>query len=260
MPWDPEQYLKFSDYRLRPALDLLDRIQITDPVEVYDLGAGAGNVTRMLKTRWPNARITGVDGSEEMLRKAATAAPEIEWVRADLATWRPPRQPEVLFSNAALHWLGDHGRLFPALFATLSPGGVLAVQMPRNFEAPQQTAIVEAGLSGPWRAKLEPVLRRPPVAAPSFYYDLLAPHAATLDIWETEYLHVLEGPDPVTEWTKGSALKPLLDSLEEPERSRFEADYAERVRKAYPPRPDGQTLFPFRRLFIVASTPPSDRT
>lgn len=260
MPWDPDQYLKFSDHRLRPALDLLDRIQISDPAEVYDLGAGAGNVTRLLRERWPEARITGVDSSEEMLRKVAAVAPEIEWQRADLATWRPPRQPDVLFSNAALHWVGAHDRLFPALFSTLSPGGVLAVQMPRNFESPSHTAIAQVARSGPWRGKLEPLLRGSPVAGPSFYFDLLAPLAAALDIWETEYLHVLEGSDPVKEWTKGSALKPLLDALAEPERSRFEASYAQLVRKAYPPRADGRTLFPYRRLFIIASRSDSRRS
>src|SRR5262249_29735226 len=132
MPWDPAQYLKFAGHRLRPAIDLLNRVDVADPTEVYDLGAGAGNVTRLLKARWPNARVTGVDESREMLEKARAAAPGITWERADLATWRPPRPAEVIYSNAALHWLRDHDRVFPALIGTLAPGGVLAVQMPRN--------------------------------------------------------------------------------------------------------------------------------
>ncbi|MBI3625879.1 MAG: methyltransferase domain-containing protein [Candidatus Rokubacteria bacterium] len=255
MPWDPAQYLKFTDHRLRPAVDLLNRIDVANPAEVYDLGAGAGNVTRLLKERWPNARITGVDESQEMLAKAAAGAPEIVWRRADLATWRPLRPADVIYSNAALHWLGDHDRLFSALFSALAPGGVLAVQMPRNFSAPSHTAISEAVRSGPWRTKLEPLLRRAPVADPAFYFNLLAPRAAALDIWETEYLQVLEGDHPVKEWTKGTWLRPLLDALEEPERSRFEACYAGLVAHAYPRRQDGRTLFPFRRLFIVAKAP-----
>ena len=252
MPWDPAQYLKFSDHRLRPAVDLLSRIDVANPAEVYDLGAGAGNVTRLLKERWPTARVTGVDESQEMLAKAAAGAPEIVWQRADLATWRPLRPADVIYSNAALHWLGDHDRAFPALFSALAPGGVLAVQMPRNFSAPSHTAISEAVRSGAWRTKLEPLLRPAPVGEPAFYFDLLAPRAATLDIWETEYLQVLEGDHPVKEWTKGTWLRPLLDALHEPERSRFEGCYAELVGHAYPRRPDGRTLFPFRRLFIVA--------
>ncbi|MEX2147129.1 MAG: trans-aconitate 2-methyltransferase, partial [Candidatus Rokuibacteriota bacterium] len=135
----------------------------------------------------------------------------------------------------------------------LAPGGVLAVQMPRNFGAPSHTAIAEAARSGPWRATLEPLLRPVPVAEPAFYYDTLAPHAAALDIWETEYLHVLEGEHPVKEWTKGTWLKPLLDALAESERSAFEARYAELLAPAYPRRADGRTLLPFRRLFIVAT-------
>jgi trans-aconitate 2-methyltransferase len=253
MPWDPAQYLKFAGHRLRPAVDLLTRIDVAEPAEVYDLGAGAGNATRLLQERWPSARVTGVDESREMLAKAAAAAPEIAWEHADLATWRPPRPADVIYSNAALHWLGDHERLFPALFSGLAPGGVLAVQMPRNFRGPSHTAIAEAARSGPWRATLEPLIRPAPVAEPARYFDLLAPRAAALDIWETEYLHVLEGDQPVKEWTKGTWLRPLLDALDEPERGRFEARYAELVARAYPRRPDGRTLFPFRRLFIIAT-------
>ncbi len=250
--WDPAQYLKFADHRLRPAVDLIGRIDLASPATVYDLGAGAGNVTRLLKQRWPAARVTGVDASQEMLAKAAVAAPDLAWQHADLAAWRPERAPDLIYSNAALHWLGDHARLFPALLASLAPGGVLAVQMPRNFGAPSHTCIAEAARGGPWHARLEPLLRPVPVAEPAFYDDVLAPRAASLDIWETEYLQILEGEHPVKEWTKGTWLKPLLDALAEPERSGFEARYAELVDRAYPRRPDGRTLFPFRRLFIVA--------
>jgi len=255
VPWDPAQYLKFSDHRLRPAVDLLNRIDVTHPARVYDLGAGAGNVTRLLKERWPQARVTGVDDSREMLEKAAVAAPDIEWQHANLATWRAPEPADVIYSNATLHWLDGHDRLFPALMSALAPGGVLAVQLPRNFSAPSHTSITEAARSGPWRTTLEPLLRPAPVAEPAFYYGLLASRAATLDLWETEYLQVLQGDNPVKEWTKGTWLRPLLDALQEPERSAFEASYAERVLRAYPPRPDGRTLMPFRRLFIVARAP-----
>lgn len=252
MAWDPAQYLKFADHRLRPAIDLLNRVALDEPGEVYDLGAGAGNVTRLIQERWPAAHVTGVDDSATMLAKAAATAPTITWQQADLAAWRPLRPADLIYSNAALHWLTGHERLFPALLAGLAPGGVLAVQMPRNFGAPSHTLISEAARGGPWRQTLEPLLRPAPVADPAFYYDVLTPSAAALDIWETEYLQVLEGADPVKEWTKGTWLKPLLDALVEPERGRFEARYAELVARAYPPRTDGRTLFPFRRLFIVA--------
>ena len=146
MAWDPTQYLKFADHRLRPAIDLLNRIDVAEPGEVVDLGAGAGNVTRLIKMRWPTARVTGVDTSPEMLAKAAAAAPEITWVLADLGRWRPERPVDVIYSNAALHWLEGHDTLFPALLSSLAPGGVLAVQMPRNFSAPSHTSMLAPGV------------------------------------------------------------------------------------------------------------------
>jgi len=253
MAWDPAQYLKFAGPRLRPAIDLLQRVDAAQPRNIYDLGAGAGNVTPLIVERWPDAHVVGVDSSAEMLAKAAAESPQIEWRQADLGRWQPDAPADLIYSNAALHWLDNHKRLFPSLFSALAPGGVLAVQIPRNFGAPSHTSITETALNGPWRAQLEPLLRPSPVAEPGFYYDLLAPLAAKLDIWETEYLQVLDGPNPVKEWTKGTWLAPLLEVLAEPERSRFEAAYAERVAAFYPPRRDGKTLFPFRRLFIIAT-------
>jgi trans-aconitate 2-methyltransferase len=253
MAWDPAQYLKFAGPRLRPALDLLQRIDLEAPKTIYDLGAGAGNVTRLIAGRWPAAKIVGVDSSSEMLAKAAIEMPNLDWQQADLGTWRPATPPDLIYSNAALHWLDDHDKLFTGLFASLAPKGVLAVQIPRNFGARSHTSITETALDGPWRKTLEPLLRPSPTSEPEFYYDLLAPLAASLDMWETEYLQVLDGDNPVKEWTKGTWLGPLLGALEEPERSRFEAAYAARVEAAYPKRGDGKTLFPFRRLFMIAT-------
>ena len=250
--WDPAQYLRFSDLRLRPALELLARVPAEAPARVVDLGCGAGNVTRFLRQRWPQAELTGVDSSAEMLARAREAEPSVRWLEADVGVWAPPAPPDVIYANAALHWLPDHERLFPRLMAALAPGGVLAVQMPRNFLAPSHTAIAEAARMGPWRTRIEPLLRPSPVADPAFYYDLLAPLSASLDIWETEYLQVLDGDNPVKEWTKGTWLRQFLEALEEPDRSGFEDCYARLVARAYPRRADGRTLFPFRRLFIVA--------
>lgn len=251
MTWQPEQYLKFARPRLRPALDLLARIAHSAPRHVYDLGCGTGNVTRFLAQRWPDAMITGVDDSAEMLAQAATSLQSATWIKQSLATWRPEQPADVIYSNAALHWLPHHEQLFPALVNALAPGGVLAVQMPRNFSAPSHTLIAETVLAGPWRSKLEHLLSPSPVATPAFYYDTVARLAANVDIWETEYLQILEGVDPVKEWTKGTWLKQYLDALAGEERADFEEAYAARLRVAYPVRDDGRTLFPFRRLFIV---------
>ncbi len=253
VPWDPTQYLRFGEHRTRPAIDLLARVPASEPRAVYDLGSGPGNATALLRERWPSARITGVDASEEMLAKARASHSDITWVRADISAWRAPEPADVIFSNAALHWLGDHERLFPALAAQLAPGGVLAVQMPDGFRDPWHTLMKDAVRESPYRERLEPLLLGEPVGSPSFYYDLLTPHAWDVDVWSTRYLHVLEGEDPVKEWTKGSALKPLLDALPPGERETFESRYAELVREAYPRRPDGRTLFPFTRVFIVAT-------
>lgn len=250
--WDPGQYLKFADHRLRPALDLMARIPPVAARTVYDLGCGPGTITRLLAERWPDARVTGVDASAEMLARARALAPGIDFVAADLARWAPPAPAELLFSNAALQWLDGHETLFPRLLSCVAPGGVLAVQMPRNFAAPSHRLLDETVQAGPWRDRLAGLRRAVPVAPPAAYHRLLAPHAASLDIWEAEYLHRLEGADPVVEWTKGTALRPFLDALDAETCAAFLADYSRRVGAVYPPEPDGATLFPFRRLFIVA--------
>lgn len=252
MSWDPAQYLKFAGERMRPAVDLLARVEAEGPAMVVDLGCGAGNLAPLILERWPKAKLVGVDSSPEMLARARAEHPRAEFVQADIGAWRPRAPVDVLYSNAALHWLDDHARLFPALLESVKPGGWLAVQMPRNFAAPSHASIVETIEQGPWRAKLGPHLRREPVAAPEAYWRLLAPRADALQVWETEYLQVLSGDNPVAEYTKGTWLKQFLDRLQGEERRAFEADYRRRVLERYPPQADGRTLFPFRRLFIVA--------
>jgi trans-aconitate 2-methyltransferase len=251
MVWNPQQYLKFAGHRLRPALDLLARIPDFPARAIADLGAGAGNVTKLLKERWPEAEVTGVEGSAEMVAAGRNAAPDVEWQHADLASWQPSKRYDLVYSNAALHWLPDHAALFPAVMNSVAPGGYLAVQMPRNFAAPSHVLIGETALNGPWRPKVAHLVTPPPVGEPQFYHEVLAPLAAGIDIWETEYLQVLEGENPVKEWTKGTWLTRYLDVLEGDERAAFEAAYGARVAKAYPRNEAGQTLFPFRRLFMV---------
>ena len=250
--WDPEHYLRFGDERLRPALDLLARVPHPGPARVVDLGCGSGSAMPALRSRFPGAALRGVDGSAEMLAKARAAGFDTE--QADIAAWAPADPADVLFSNAALHWLPGHAALFPRLLGRLAPGGVLAVQMPHMHAAPVRAAQDRLAAEGPWARLLAGVTSAPAVADAAWYYDLLAPRTAALDIWTTEYLHVLRGEDPVARWALGSSLRPYMDALEgEPElREGFLAAYASEMRRAYPPQADGAVLLPFRRLFILA--------
>lgn len=252
MSWDPAQYARFSRQRLQPALDLIARIPIESPRTVVDLGCGTGNVTRILRERRPRAGITGVDGSPQMLADARKHDEALLWEQCDVAEWAPPAKFDLVFSNAALHWLDDHPALFTRLCGNVAGGGALAVQMPRNFGAPSHTLVQELALSPPWREALAGLLRPQPVLAARDLLRAAYPRARALDIWETEYLQVLEGEIPVAEWTKGTWLAPLLAALSPSARAAFEAEYRRRVAQVYPRRADGRTLFPFRRLFIVA--------
>lgn len=252
MAWDPNQYLCFTEQRLRPALDLLTRIPDIDANAIADLGCGPGNVTRVLADRWPGADVLGIDSSNEMLGKFETSAPGARFQAADIASWSAERPLDIIYSNAALHWLPDHADLFPRLLAQLRSGGILAVQMPRNFGRPSHTSVERAAVEGPWSQKLSPMLKPPPTLEPGFYYDLLRDITETLDIWETDYIQELDGDNPVAEWTKGTWLRPFLSALTEPDRSGFEAAYRSHVAAAYPKQRNGKTLLPFLRLFIVA--------
>lgn len=254
--WSPDQYLRFAEPRLRPAIDLITRLHVDSPRPrtLVDLGCGTGSVTKLLPDRWPEAHVTGIDNSAEMLARAARELPRVRWVEDRVDRWEAFDGMDLVFSNAALHWLPDHPTLFPHLARQVASGGLLAVQMPRNFSAPSHTATAATARAGPWRERLEPLIRETPVLAPADYDALLQPYG-DVDIWETEYLQVLTGTDPVKEWTKGTWLRPFLAALDSSNSRAFEDAYAATLRVAYPPRADGTTLLPFRRLFMVLRRP-----
>lgn len=261
MTWNPAQYLQYEDARLRPALELIARIPLAAPARIVDLGCGAGNVALHLARRWPLARITGVDGDEAMLAKAreATAGDaRFRFEHADLAAWHAAQPFDLVFSNAALHWLDGHESLFARLARSVAAGGTLAVQMPGNFGARSHLSLHETAQAPRWRERLGPLVRAQPVAQAATYFDWLAPHFARVDVWTTEYLQHLprraDGEHPVLAWMRGSALLPFLDALlDGDEREAFVHALASRLALAYPIRADGSVLFAFRRLFIVAS-------
>jgi trans-aconitate 2-methyltransferase len=245
--WNPDQYLKFSEERTRPARELAARIAIAHPANGIDLGCGPGNSTQVLAARWPDAEITGLDNSAAMIQAARQAAPRLRWITGDIAGWAAESGSRfhVVFSNAALQWVGNHSAVFPQLFARVAEGGALAVQMPGNYDAPQHRILRKMAASlkvAAWHAyDLD------------FYYDLLAPLASRLDLWATQYLHIMAGPEAIVEFYKGTALRPYLEALPGPEeRERFTAEYLEAIRPLFPARLDGRVLFPFRRIFLVA--------
>ncbi|RFU88694.1 trans-aconitate 2-methyltransferase [Streptomyces triticagri] len=264
--WDPQQYLRHSGHRTRPFHDLLARIPDLPsgaPARIADLGCGPGNVTALLAERWPNAHITGFDNSPEMLDRAASYAGTtaggglLEFREADAAHWVPDGTYDLIVSNAALQWVPNHPESFPAWIAGLRPGGTLAFQVPGNFTAPSHALLGELCDTPQWRDRLGTHGRRfVHILSPADYLTRLTDLGCATDAWETTYSQLLPGEDPVLDWVKGTALRPVLTELaDDPEASaEFVAEYRDLLRKAYPPGPHG-TVFPFRRIFAVARKP-----
>ena len=251
--WDPTQYNCFSAARTRPARELIERIPLATARSIADLGCGDGAVTRLLTERWPEARVVGIDSSPAMLTNARITCPCASFIQADISEWIPNTPVDLLFSNAALQWVDDHARLIPRLFASVSPGGFLAVQMPGNFDAPSHRSLTALAQSAEWRTKVGHVVRVNPIGAPASYLNSLGETPTSFDAWETtDYLY-LEGANPVLEWMKGTALRPYIDALAPEDALQFTAELASCLAIAYPPQPSGFTLFPFRRVYFVAA-------
>ncbi len=250
MKWSPAQYEKFQIQRQQPAIDLLARLAPENPKNVTDLGCGTGSHAPRIKAMWPDCTYTGVDMSTQMLKQAQQHDPDAHWVAADINNWQPDTPVDLIFSNAALHWVPDHQTLIPGLVHQLNPGGVIAVQMPASFNLPVHTLIRDTVLQSPFDGFSTQAAAG--ILNADAYYDLLATIAEDINIWETVYIHILDGPNPVLEWAKGTALLPVLKALPETLHSHFINAYGQALLKAYPRRPDGKTLLPFRRLFITA--------
>jgi trans-aconitate 2-methyltransferase len=253
MNWDPSEYLRFGDERTRPSIDLAARIAVESPSRIIDLGCGPGNSTRVLRARWPEAHVLGLDCSSDMIEAARADEPDEEWVLAGIEGWSADEAFDVVFSNAALQWLPDHGPLVERLFGAVAPGGALAFQIPSATFAAVQTLIRGVALEGPWAPRMSGPLGELTMETPSFYYDHLAARARSLDIWETEYFHVRDSAPAIVDWIASTGLRPFLAALESGDETRaFLAGLHERVASTYPPRRDGRVLFPFKRTFVVA--------
>ncbi|MCM2579129.1 trans-aconitate 2-methyltransferase [Streptomyces meridianus] len=262
--WDPQQYLRHTSHRIRPFHDLVARIPELPahdrPARIADLGCGPGNVTALLAERWPDARITGLDNSPEMLAKASELAGptpgggHLEFRHGDARNWVPEESYDLIVSNAALQWVRGHDASFPDWISALTPGGTFALQIPGNFTSPSHALLGELCDSPQWRERLHDRGRRfVHILQPADYLERLVELGCEADVWETTYVQLLAGEDAVLEWVKGTALRPVLTALADDPAAReeFVAQYRELLGKAYPTSPHG-TVFPFRRIFAVA--------
>ena len=253
MTWSARKYSVFEQERTRPVRDLVAALPARDVQVAIDLGCGPGNSTEVLADRFPQARVSGLDSSEDMLAAARERLPGIRFELADIDAWNPVESFDVILANASLQWLPDHATLYPRLVSRLAPGGSLAVQTPDNLEEPANRLAREVATQGPWAGKIGGV-KHPARHDAAFYYALLKPHCAAVDVWRTTYFHPLAGgPEAVVEWFKGSALRPYLAPLDDGEKAAFLARYLAAITQAYPALADGTVLLPFPRLFIVAS-------
>ncbi len=256
MAWDADQYLKFEDHRTRPARDLLNALPPIAPERIVDLGCGTGTSTALLRVAFPDAALSGVDNSPEMLAKAADMnLPDVAWQEADAALWAEEvgdAPYDLIFSNALIHWLGGHEILFPQLMSRLASGGLLAVQMPRNFDEPSHSLVVDCLGDMGLNRLIPPTWVQGPVGTPAQYDHWLRPYSLSRSIWTSTYYHRLEGDAPVLNWIKGAALRPILSAMEKAQAKEFEARLTRLLAQAYPPMEDGAVLFPFTRLFVIA--------
>lgn len=252
--WDPDRYLAFADERARPFAELLARVGAGDPRSVVDLGCGTGDLTRRLAERWPAAEVVGVDSSPAMVERAR----QVGGVRAelgDIRAWAGAGRGtgpgvDVLVSNAALQWVPDHLELLPRLVGRVAPGGWLALQVPGNFDEPSHTVRRDLA-ADPRYAAHTAGAAAPASHDAATYLRALQGCGCEVDAWETTYLHVLHGPDPVFAWVSGTGARPTLQALPPDLRPAFEAEFRERLRQAYPDDGHGVVL-PFRRIFAVA--------
>lgn len=252
MSWDRSSFNALDAMRRRPVFDLVSALPVATPTAIIDLGCGGGHLSRLLAAHWPQADVLGVDNSPGMLRWAQSVPSRVRYLDADLTDWRPHWPVELLISDSGLQRVPNHERIFPEFLQCLAPGGALAVALPRPQEQAAHRLLLDTAADGPWAERLADALKPMPQHSPQDYYDWLSPLAVSVDLWETEYHHVLSGDTPILQWLRAAALTPVMDRLDGPDLDQFLAAYRGRLEAAYPEHPYGNTLVPTRHLFIVA--------
>ena len=251
--WNAGQYLKFEDERTLPSVDLLRRVPLSNPQHCVDIGCGPGNSTELLTRRFQSAQVRGVDSSPGMLAKARERLPGVTFEEADIVTWRPTERFDLIFANAVLQWIPGHQDLLTRLVSFLKVGGFLAVQMPNNRNEPSHSLMRQVADEGPWVEKLASALdAKGKVGSFEDYYAWLQQAGCALDIWQTTYVHPLDGAGAIVEWLKSTGLRPYLDRLSPDEQAEYVDRYRARIAEAYPAQADGKVLLRFPRLFFVA--------
>lgn len=250
--WDPAQYGRFRDERAQPFFDLLALITPTPGGRAIDLGCGPGELTHLLHNYLDAESTLGLDASPAMLaRSDAYAGDGVTFAHGDIATFEPEKPFDVVFSNAALQWVPDHERLFARLATMVAPGGQLAVQIPSNQDHPSQSVAREVAAREPFASALAAGSGHTPTREPEWFADLLyrlgfGEQHVRLQV----YTHLLDGPEAVIEWMRGSLLTDYERRLPAEVFPAFEAAYGERLLDQLPAERPYQ--FTFRRLLLWA--------
>ncbi len=251
--WDPGLYMRFGDERTRPSIDLVSRINIENPQTIIDIGCGPGNSTRILRQRWPESRITGIDNSPAMIEKAKNDYPGHEWIIADAATFNPDEKYDIVFSNASIQWISNHEKLIAGLMELVGEQGALAIQIPLYRHMPISGLIERTASMGKWKLETRGCGELLTFHERGFYYDLLAKRCSSLTMWETSYIHVMNAHIDILEMIKSTGLKPYLEAMKiENDRRDFLKEVLREIELAYPAQGNGSVLFPFERLFFIA--------
>lgn len=251
--WSSQEYLRFKNERTQPAIDLVNKIPMTNPKSIIDIGCGPANSTNVLHERFYNAKILGIDNSEDMINTAREEYPQIEFMLCDAGKELNVinERFDIVFSNACIQWILDHKNLLKSMMNLLNEDGFMAVQIPMNYDEPIHKIIGTLAESEKWKDKFD----NPRIfynLTPSEYYDLLSEISYDFNIWNTTYFHRMTSHQSIMDWYKGTGLRPYLNALNYVDRANFEYDVLDEIIKEYPAQKNGEIIFKFPRLFFIA--------